>query len=63
MMTNDTILLTPKDVAQRLQVTLSTVYKYIRGEGLPAIRVKRMIRVREADLAAWIADHVGVTGE
>lgn len=55
---NDTPLLTPKDVAERLQVTEAALAAWRRGVGpgsdLPFIRVGGSVRYRETDLTAWL---------
>lgn len=57
----DTPLLTPKDVADRLQVTEAALAAWRRGVGpgsdLPFIRVGGAVRYREDDLAAWLASN------
>lgn len=51
-------LLTLEEVADRLSVARSTVYKMVRDAGLPAINVgldgRPNYRVTEEALAAWI---------
>lgn len=47
-------LLTAAEVADRLRVSTMTVYRLIRSGELPAVRVGRNYRVREADLAAYL---------
>ena len=42
------------EVAARLGVTLSTVYRLIDHNGLPAYRIGRVIRVRAEELAGFI---------
>lgn len=46
-------LLTPDDVAARLQVSRRTVYQLVRS-GLKPTFIGRLLRVREADLAAYV---------
>ncbi|MFD2674805.1 helix-turn-helix transcriptional regulator [Gulosibacter bifidus] len=51
-------LLTIQDLAQRMQVSTSTLYRW-RSEGTPlppSIRIGKSIRWRESDVAQWIAD-------
>lgn len=48
-------LLTPKEVADRLQVSCSFLAKArMRGDGPPYIRVGRSIRYAEAALSQWM---------
>jgi len=49
------VLLTPKEAATRLKVSLSWLAKArMRGDGPPYIRIGRSIRYREADLLQWM---------
>jgi excisionase family DNA binding protein len=48
-------LLSPIEVARRLSVTRGTIYKLVRIGALPAVRLGRLSRISEADLAAFIA--------
>ena len=48
-------LLTPKEVGERLAVSVSMVYKLLRIGDLPAIRVGRLPRIAEDDLRAYVA--------
>jgi excisionase family DNA binding protein len=48
-------LLTPKEVAELLKVTVSWLAKArVRGEGPPYIRIGRSVRYREEDLIDWL---------
>jgi excisionase family DNA binding protein len=48
-------MLTLPQVAERLQVPLSTLYSWrYQGQGPPAYRMGRSVRVRESELEAWI---------
>jgi excisionase family DNA binding protein len=47
-------LLTPAQVAERLQVTERTVYTWLRGGRLRGLRAGRLWRVREEDLEAFL---------
>jgi predicted DNA-binding transcriptional regulator AlpA len=49
------ILLTPKEVAQCLGVSLSWLAKSrVRGDGPAFIKVGRNVRYTQADIAQWI---------
>lgn len=48
-------VLTPKEVAGVLRLSLRTTYRYIREGLIPSFRVGRSIRVRREDLDAWSA--------
>ncbi len=47
-------LLTVTEVAEYLGVTERTVYNWVRAGKLPAVKVGRLWRVRESDLASWL---------
>lgn len=47
-------LLTVSEVAADLRVSNMTVYRLIRGGQLPALRVGRNYRIRQADLEAYL---------
>lgn len=51
-------LLTAAEVAEQLRVSTMTVYRLIRRGELPAVRVGRNYRVRDADLEAFLAHQV-----
>jgi len=48
-------LLRIEDVADRLAVSRSMAWKLIAYGDLPAVRIRRAVRVRPADLEAYIA--------
>jgi putative molybdopterin biosynthesis protein len=51
---NNTVLLTPADVARLTKVSRETVYREIdRGE-LPAIHVGRLLRIDPTDLSRYL---------
>lgn len=54
----DVALLTLDEVAQRLKVSPSTARRLIRRGGLKTVRLGRLIRVRPADLNAYIERHI-----
>lgn len=47
-------LLSVEDLARTLQVTTSTVYRLVREDGLPGVRVGGQWRFRPEDLARWL---------
>jgi len=47
-------LLSTKEVAAILSVSEKVVRGYIQQEGLPAIRLKRRLRIDEKDLDIWL---------
>ena len=51
-------LLTPEQVAERLQLSPHTVLDYLRSRRLRGVKLDRHWRVREADLQAFIDAHL-----
>ena len=49
-------LLTVAEVAELLRVSNMTVYRLIKAGDLPALRVGKNYRIREADLATFLAE-------
>ena len=47
-------LLTAEDLAEALRISRYRAYELLRDGELPAVRVGRLVRVREDDLAAFI---------
>jgi len=48
-------LLSPKDLADRLQVDVETLYKWrLRGYGPQGFRVGKFLRYRPAVVEAWL---------
>ena len=47
-------LLPPAQVAERLQITERTVYEWIRGGKLTALKLGRLWRIRQDDLEAFL---------
>jgi excisionase family DNA binding protein len=49
-------LLTPQQLADQWQVSLPTLYRLIRQDGLPVVRLhdKADIRISPEDAAAWL---------
>jgi excisionase family DNA binding protein len=56
-MTDDK-LLTPDQVAERLQLSVYTILDYLRSRRLRGVKLDRHWRVREADLQAFIEAHL-----
>lgn len=50
--------LKPKDVADRLQMNILTIYEYIRNGQLRASKFGRTYRISEADLQMFIERHL-----
>ena len=47
-------LLKPQEIAQRLNISRAMAYKLLNTGELPTVRIGRIVRVREADLEAYI---------
>src|SRR5437764_9910769 len=50
----DAPFLTTEEVLEYLQVNLRTVYRLIKAEKIPAVRVGRQWRFRKRDIDAWL---------
>ena len=50
----DENLLTPEQVAKRLQVTERSIYWWLRRGTLPALKLGRLWRIRPEDLEAFL---------
>lgn len=48
-------LLTKKDAADRLAVSPATVSRLIAAGALPAVKIGKLVRIRPADLSAFVA--------
>lgn len=48
--------LTVAQVAEVLQVSHATAWRWIKSEGMPASRVGRRLYVARADLLSWVAE-------
>jgi excisionase family DNA binding protein len=51
-------LMTPEEVAERLNVTVNTVREWLRAGELTGVKLGRIWRVREEDLKAWVESNV-----
>lgn len=51
-------LLTPRQAAEFLSVSLNTLYSNWRTWGLTAYRVGKHLRFRERDLETWLRGHI-----
>jgi excisionase family DNA binding protein len=50
-------LITVKEAADLLKVKPQWVYRMMRSDGLPCIRLGRQIRIDEDSLEKWLAEH------
>ncbi|HTP26575.1 MAG TPA: helix-turn-helix domain-containing protein [Anaeromyxobacteraceae bacterium] len=48
------LLLTAKQVSERLGVSVDQVHEFIRRSEIPGVRVGRLVRVRASKLEKWI---------
>jgi excisionase family DNA binding protein len=55
-------LLTPNEVAEQLRVSTMTVYRLIKSGELPAARISRSYRLREADVDAYLESRFSDAG-
>ncbi|MEO7803148.1 MAG: helix-turn-helix domain-containing protein [Actinomycetota bacterium] len=56
-------LLTVGEVASLMRVSNMTVYRLIKSQKLPALRVGKNYRIRESDMETYLTDSaVGGTG-
>ncbi len=53
----NTKLLKPKEVAEKLQLNLLTIYNYIRSGELKAVKFGRTYRVEQTDLLTFVENH------
>lgn len=47
-------LLTVEEVAKRLGLKKSTIYKYTSSKRIPFIKLAASVRVKESDLEDWV---------
>lgn len=51
-------LLTDRQVAELLAVKPDTVRRWAAAGDLPCVRLGRLLRFRQSDVAVWVASHV-----
>jgi len=51
------VLITVKEAADLLKVKPQWVYRMMRSDGLPCIRLGRQVRIEEDSLERWLAEH------
>jgi excisionase family DNA binding protein len=51
---DDEVFLTTEEVLEYLQVNLRTIYRLIKANKIPAVRVGRQWRFRKRDIDAWL---------
>lgn len=55
--------LTPQQVADALQLTVQTVYQWIKDKELPAVKVGRVYRITKEDFDKFLSDRATVKDE
>lgn len=53
----DDFLLTPEQVAERVQMSLDKIYAYLRNGELEGVKIGRHWRIRPRQYEAWIDKH------
>jgi excisionase family DNA binding protein len=53
-LSEDEVFLTTEEVLEYLQVNLRTIYRLIKANKIPAVRVGRQWRFRKRDIDAWL---------
>jgi excisionase family DNA binding protein len=61
---SDQEMLTPQGVADYLNISVQTVYRYLNGDGvsipMPSYKFsKKNIRVKKVELDLWVAKNIG----
>ncbi len=59
---SNTGLLTVQEVANMLRISTMTVYRMIKSNELPAVRVGRSFRVAQSDMDTFISERYTQTG-
>jgi len=49
-----TEILTPKDVAKKMKLSERTVYKLLRQNEIPSVRIQHQYRILESELEDWL---------
>ncbi len=55
---NDDILMTLKEVAKYLKISVHTVYKMVEQGRMPATRLGRQLRFYKSDVYKWLSDRM-----
>ena len=50
-------LLTAKQVAELLEVKLSTVYDWVSGKRIPYVKLGRLVRFKKPEIFRWVESH------
>lgn len=55
------VMLTVRELAERLRISRASAYLLCRQAGFPAVRIGGQIRVPVVELENWLAQRVGQT--
>lgn len=50
-------MMTPRDVAKLLNVSLRMVYIWLARKDIPSIKIGRVVRIRKSELEAFLDGH------
>ena len=56
-MDNNEQMMTPRDVAKLLNVSLRMVYIWLARKDIPSIKIGRVVRIRKSELEAFLDGH------
>ena len=56
-MSNNQLFLTVKEVAEILRLNVITVYEFVKGGKLQAVRLGKSYRISERDLNEFLREH------
>ncbi len=54
----DRLALRPKEAAEALGVSLGTLRKWMRDDGLPFMRLDGVVLIPRSELGEWMATHI-----
>lgn len=56
-------LLTIKDMTEMLNVERTTIYRWIKNKGLPAIKIDGALRFKENEVKEWVDNNGKKVGD
>lgn len=59
----DEPLMTVEQVSKWLNLTKNTVYRLVKEDGLPALKIVHSIRFRKAEVERWLKEKTQEEGE